>query len=386
MKDFFHYYGTSYDYVNEVITIQHEIRQCILKASFESNLSQVSVKSPIFKTSALCVQDPFELSHNLTQNVSTETLGIFTQCCREAYTILSNNPNQPSAFAELFTMPNEAKHRAQKSCYSFTIPYVKKTNFPFTRLQQTCKFIVELLSNLLQISCEVQPVKEEIDSTLNEKTALKLESFTCHNESGEDSMCVDGDTSSDEEFSLASRKRSYGHVKSSEFGAKRVKINNVSPGNSFTFLCKATQMTWQNRRRQRRLQTVHDDASSSTGVCKEEMVEMKGVVSISQQTSQTVEENAQYSLKNIVDISDSSSSSMDVSSSAVKNVEGSTSSTQPLMEFKLTLSERTDEGSNPGKLQECNVVLTCLRGPIEYFANFYAFFKKFVVQHIAECG
>ena len=116
MNSWFNYYAT-FDYENGVITIQHGIDQRVLK------IPQSSVNATVFKLSAVCVQDPLELSHNLTQHVSGETLRIFIQSCREAHKNLSSNSQlttdgrmtRASGFIELFLLPADSNQKVSKS-------------------------------------------------------------------------------------------------------------------------------------------------------------------------------------------------------------------------------------------------------------------------------
>ena len=349
-----------------------------MKASVEESVSQASVTSTIFKPSALCVQDPFELSHNLTQNVSVETLRSFIQSCREAYAILSSNSEQTkdgcvtksSAFIELFSVPADANERPRKSYYSFTIPYVSSVTVPYTSLEQTCKFITDLLNNKLQIMCEFQPDKQTDE-------CMPTQEQTSENEIGDNSMCIDEDAATNEDFSLTSRKRPHAEESSNDLGVKRIKSNYESGNTTFTFLCKATQITWQNRRRQRRLQTANDDVVNSSGSCGHESIETEETDSLGHETIRSTEQNRQLFLQNV---RDSKISGMEVSSPSFN-----TSIGLPLMEFKLTINEHIDKESNLNAQEQCNIMLTHLRGSLQHFAKFYAFFKKFVVQNVTEC-
>ena len=379
LKGWFNYYGTTFDYVNEVVTIQHDIRQRVLKTSIGETVSQVSRK-PFFKPSVLCVQDPFELSHNLTQNVSEETLREFIQACQEAYTVLSNNSEQTkdgcatktSSFIELFSVPVCANQRAKKSYFSFTIPYVSNSAFPHTPLEQTCRFITDILNNKLQMVCELCPDKAREETTPNQDQSHGLESLPGKNETGDNnSMCVD------EDFSLiTSRKRPHEEESTSDLGVKRMKSDHEGGNATFSFVCKSLQITWQNRRRLRRLQTANEDTMStnSSEGCRsvetEETSSLDGV-----ETTQNMEQNSEQVLQNVAHTSHTSR--MEVSSPTFN-----TNVSVPVMEFKLTISDNEDSNLSPH--QKCNVVLTHLGGSLQHFANFYAFFKKFVVQNLVE--
>ena len=344
----------------------------MLKASIEESVSQVSVK-PTFKPSVFCVQDPFELSHNLTQNVSEETLRSFIQSCQEAYTVLSNSSEEnkdgsvitkPSAFIELFSVPVGANQRAKKSYFSFTIPYLSTTTLPHTPLEQMCKFITNLLNNKLQIICEFYPNPATDDPNQSQK----LGSLPTENEVADNSMCVD-----EEDVSLVtSRKRPH---EEESFTVKRIKRDHESGNTTFCFLCKSLQVTWQNRRRQRRLQSANEDSKNSAEGSRS--VETKEMNILGNETVQNRDQNPEQLSQNFTENSPTSASRMEVSSPAFE-----TNDDIPVMEFKLTISD--DKGSNSSADKQCNVVLTHLRGSLQHFANFYAFFKKFVVQSLTE--
>ena len=369
MEDWFHYYGTTFDYVNEVIAIQRDINQHVVKPGITTeSVSRVSVKSATFKPSVLCVQDPLELSHNLTQNVSEETLENFIQSCRKAFTILSNKSEQTndtratktSPFMELFTITVDTNQRSRKS-YSFTIPYVSSTTLSYTPLQQTGKFIADLLSNHLQMSCEFQPGTDEYSTA---EDAIPKDEILTKSETGDDGMCVDEDTAIDNKdiFGI-SRKRTHEEKHCNGLAAKRMKTDNQNEMTSLAFLCAAKQITWQNRRRQRRQQTANDEGYRRESAETEEA----GIHS---------DEAALPILQNVSDQLRASTSRMEVSHNTVG---------VSVLEFKLTINEQNNQGLSLSAHPQCNVVLTHLRGLPQHFANFFAFFKKFVVQNITEC-
>ena len=367
LEDWFLYYGTTFDYVNEVIAIQRDINERVVKPGIEEGISQVSVKYAMFKPSVLCVQDPLELSHNLTQNVSEETLEIFIKSCRKAYTLLSNQSEQTkdscvtSAFVELFTIPVETKQKSRKSSYVFTIPYVKSITFSHTLLHQTAKFITDLLNRQLQMTCEFQPGTDE--STPTENATPKHEIST-ESETHDDSMCVDEDTAIDnKDFVLTSRKRPHEEQHFKDLPAKRIKINSQSESTSLTYLCRAKQVTWQNRRRLRRLQTANHES------CRRDNAETEVADSHGDESTHTI-------LQNVPDQLSASTSCMEMS----HNTAGVS-----VLEFKLTISEQSNQGTSLSANPQCNVVLTHLGGLLQHFANFFAFFKKFVVQNITDC-
>ena len=211
-------------------------------------------------------------------------------------------------------LPADTNQRSRKSFYSFTIPYVKSATIPYTPLQQTCKFIADLLNNELQIICEFQADKRADECMPTENVISNVESLTGENEIGDDSMCVDEDVSINEEFSLVSRKRPHDGESSNDLGVKRMKSNNESGNTTFTFLCKGTQITWENRRRQRRIHTANDDAVNNTEHCGHESAVTKEANSFGEEITQSREQNQQSFLQNVPDKSNTSTSAMEVSS------------------------------------------------------------------------
>lgn len=383
LKDWFHYYGTSFDYPNEVITIQHDTNKHVLKTSIvESSLQPEGTKSVIFRPSALCVQDPFELCHNLTQNVSVETLTSFVKACQEAYNTLSKNSTEQrkevgfvktSSIIELFTQPSDAKQKSKKSSYMFTIPCVKSEICVNPPIRQTCKFIMDILSELNITMYEIQPDERADMCRLLKKAATKVEPSNDVSGTEDDMMCVDEDTTCKQDFSLASRKRPHEIESSNDGDAKRLKSNHESETTTYAFLCSASQITWQNRRRQRRLQAANNDMIDGFGQKSTETTERSNR-----------EEEMTLNKQPLVVPGSATTSSSPVPMCLPHGDTNEKSETvvPNVIEFQITISENTDEGASLSARQQCNVVLNHLKGSFQHFSNFYAFFKKFTVQNI----
>lgn len=95
-----------------------------------SQNSPGSNKLTEFKVSPLCVQDPFELVHNLTQNITVSTLTHLIELMKTAHRICkdlnvcSDNPNNnASKFLDLFTVCRSFKKRKISHCHSFFVEY-----------------------------------------------------------------------------------------------------------------------------------------------------------------------------------------------------------------------------------------------------------------------
>lgn len=97
---FFEYYG-DFDYMHDVIcpllgeTCRKEFFTEVsssLPNTMKLYIEQLQTAKPEYFRidSSMCVQDPFDLSHNLTKAVPILTLNRFKQYCKESATMLHN--------------------------------------------------------------------------------------------------------------------------------------------------------------------------------------------------------------------------------------------------------------------------------------------------------
>lgn len=399
LKEWFCYYGNTFDFGNEVITVHNGNCKRVLKHDIAENIIQTSEKPSIFKITPLCVQDPFELSHNLTQSVPVEILRRFIQSCMDAHSTLSQNPTETStasssstskeAFLDLFTVPTEVTTKPQKVVYSFAMPLLsstskhKESETTADQLQRTCEFIMDTLTRDLQVSCELQssecttPIQNAVESSWTEISGSEGKHVGEIKHSG-----------LNEEACQFSRKRPREEERPTErTNVKKVKSSDQSENTSFLLHCKASTITWQHRRRQRRLRTQSENARNDTDVDSglTNTVENGGNCSANESTKDAMDieetELNQTQLHKSPEKLNANSSYEHTSPSAFnKNAE---SNSQPLIEFTVKIGERSLE---IGKrvCGECFVVLSYLDGSIHHFANFYAFFKKYVITKSAE--
>ena len=270
LTGWFYYYGHTFDYGNEVITIQNNEKERVLKLDVGNSILKDG-KPNLFKLSPLCVQDPFELSHNLTQGVSVDVLRHFIQSCMDAYSSLTDSGGTRSAgtstskteanigFLELFTLPTGISEKQKKVVYSFSIPLlpsVLKSNERKEvrdRFKQTCEFVTDTLTRDLQVSCESQlsglyTQGDHVIEISRDTSFYRLENNVCP-VAGEDACS-------------SSLKRAGEEDGRTEAGdVKKAKYCDRKEGDiSFLLLCKVVQVTWQNRRKQRRLKKHNDDS------------------------------------------------------------------------------------------------------------------------------
>lgn len=94
-----------------------------------SAASPGSNKLTEFKVSPLCIQDPFELVHNLTQNISASALKHIVELMKTAHRICkdlngcSDGPNNSIKFLDLLTVCRSTKKRKTSHCHSFFVNY-----------------------------------------------------------------------------------------------------------------------------------------------------------------------------------------------------------------------------------------------------------------------
>ena len=91
---FFRFYSEHIDFSFHVVTIHTLVGQPVLVADAvreaEANLTEsVPHKVRTFKISSMCVQDPFELSHNVTKSLSPETFATLLEEMNRAFRIMS---------------------------------------------------------------------------------------------------------------------------------------------------------------------------------------------------------------------------------------------------------------------------------------------------------
>ena len=94
-----------------------------------SAASPGSNKLTEFKVSPLCIQDPFELVHNLTQNISASALKHIIELMKTAHRICKDlngcidGPHNSSKFLDLLTVCRSTKKRKTSHCHSFFVDY-----------------------------------------------------------------------------------------------------------------------------------------------------------------------------------------------------------------------------------------------------------------------
>lgn len=131
--------------------------------------SSGSGKRTEFKISPLCVQDPFELVHNLTQNITVSALKHIIELMKIAHKIckdLNSGGDNPNAtkLLDLLTVCRSAKKRKSSHCHSFFVEYQDISPQTFdascsaklTTPRGIFLFIVKTLEREFGLKCEMK--------------------------------------------------------------------------------------------------------------------------------------------------------------------------------------------------------------------------------------
>ena len=129
-----------------------------------------------FKVSPICVQDPFELSHNLTQNVPPQMLNRILAFMKDSERICNltnvcthaDIPNETSMLLKLLTVPKPFKKRKTVIRHTFFVEYRNvnvealnsSCNVELASLKGIFHFVVESFQKEFGLSCETRSAAE----------------------------------------------------------------------------------------------------------------------------------------------------------------------------------------------------------------------------------
>lgn len=227
LEEFFYFYGNKFDFGNcavnirkaercTTLSLENELREIEMKrknleqvseagntgmtletemgenkGDFEhkSNLAEASEEGKqketgtIWKTTPICVQDPFELTHNVTQNIGVPSLRNIIHCMMYGFRVCSTLPSdghltESDGIASFFSSPSKAPtKRKKKEGYSFSVYLCKnspldeaipaaggivclKHSTPQELFDVFCKY----LEHDLQMRCDLEGDGSEQDS------------------------------------------------------------------------------------------------------------------------------------------------------------------------------------------------------------------------------
>ncbi|KAL9968156.1 hypothetical protein ACROYT_G026494 [Oculina patagonica] len=239
-----------------------------------------SSKLTEFKVSPLCVQDPFELVHNLTQNITVRTLKHIIELMKTAHRICkdlngcSDNPNNDaSKFLDLFTVCRSTKKRKISHCHSFFVEYqeISPQASCSDMLESSGIFvlIVETLEREFGFKCEIKSLAKRL---CNSGKDCDLPQGGQPAKMSQESHCV-VETSTE-------NCDNTGNNSDARKGEDQTKSEEVE--DNFSAICTAFENTWTHCRRERRkslqpqkLQRNENSESAGKQVSAEEKAEQK---------------------------------------------------------------------------------------------------------------
>ena len=232
-------------------TEQRKVRSSSSIASSQSGSG--SSKRTEFKISPMCIQDPFELVHNLTQNVTVSALKHIVELMKTANRICTNvndsgdNPNDnTSKLLDLLTVCRSSKKRKSSHCHSFFVEYqdislqafAGSHNSKLTTPKEIFLFIIDTLEREFGFKCEMKSCDSEKDSDSSQVTLPVKVADACHSlEDAPEGCFTDSGKNSD----------------ANEEGDQARKSNeNDNIEDNLSAICTAFENTWTHCRRERR--------------------------------------------------------------------------------------------------------------------------------------
>ena len=245
--------GNHCESTSEIIlpTVKNEEQHKVLPSSnmASSQSGPGSSKRTEFKISAMCVQDPFELVHNLTQNITVSALKHIVELMKAAHRICTDlndsgdNPsNNTNKLLDLLTVCRSSKKRKSSHCHSFFVEYqdispqalTGSHNAKLTTHREVFLFITESLEREFGFKCEKQLCDSEKDSDSAQATQLVIMSQVSHSLQGTPvERCAD-------------------NGKDSERDQTRKSDQNDKIEDNLLAICTAFENTWTHCRRERR--------------------------------------------------------------------------------------------------------------------------------------
>ena len=212
-----------------------------------------SSKRTEFKISPMCVQDPFELVHNLTQNITISTLKHIVELMKTAHRICTelndsgDNPsNSTNKLLDLLTVCRSSKKRKSSHCHSFFVEYqdislqasTGSHNAKLTTPREIFLFITDSLDREFGFKCEKKLCDSEKDSDSSQTTQPVKMSQASHSLQGTPAECCteNGKDSGANEERDPTRKSDQ---------SDKIEDN-------LSAMCTAFKNTWTHSRRERR--------------------------------------------------------------------------------------------------------------------------------------
>lgn len=273
----------------------------------------------------LCIQDPFELTHNVAQNVSVAALKRIIQlmmdACRTVKSFLYAKEGQPKfkGILNLFTTPPQTSKKKLDNTFSFFVKFrqsrctspseelateqnintaepiscssvTRTRSTSIASIRSAFDAAVCVLKDKLGMSCDLTTQQAVFTE---EETVYDPHSFSVARVGGDGKMSVNSDPGShsfsspsdstiseNEMEQTGKRKRDNKEGESadgcSSSTSKKAKLSLAKPDpEKLTAMCTAWSNTWTNRRRERRKRKHSESGGKETeilqdavGVCK----------------------------------------------------------------------------------------------------------------------
>ena len=369
LGEFFSFYESDFDYGNCVVNIKTGRRTTVAEVLQELSSSttfgpadfQLGSKSlqmekhQKFKVTPLCVQDPFELTHNVAQSVSATALKQFIQLVTEAKAVCEDSlaKDSKASFLKLLLVPKRMKKKKLPS-YSFTVPLHQQESSDAGKMNARSVLcaVVKMLQEDFGLVCEVH------NSGATGLTAQRVSG----NSEGAQAPCEvipHENQQVDEDVDPAAGETSSSRVKrkaddmggAAEQPAKKARCNEVKQKHGAT--CTAWKNTWRSHRKEKRQQR---NAGST----------LKGSSIASGTTAATNEEAA-----------DPASTTL---KGKLSDGHNATEGSLPVIVFKLTASSTCERD-----LHSCTLhIESVFSSDPQVLGKFFGVFKKHILSHLAQ--
>lgn len=265
LNHFVSFYSTTFDFKNIAVSI-HTPASLDIKSAIEASKTNSSSSTWVFKVGPACIQDPIELSHNVSQNLMvppfTNLLQKFSsvsellQVLFSSETVGSKSGDSNVDFLQLFrtTKPSIKKTHLYAIDINSEQASVINKLVPGQLLfeNQTVKSVITILEKELAFECTCISEDEEMQSVSSNDTVT---------DKATDAIIAP--TEPKPEIQRRGVKRSLCDPELVMAAAKRPRMqdsissvdSNVSEGEpqiSLQYQCKSLSNTWTNRRKMRR--------------------------------------------------------------------------------------------------------------------------------------
>ena len=346
--------------------------ECHQKAQTSSSNASSPIKTKCgkrveFKISPLCVQDPFELTHNLTQNVPASLLKHIVELLKDAHKICSeinNEKEKKISLLDLLTVCKTTKKRKSTISHSFFVSFHEADALKLATYKSVFLFIVETLEKEFGLKCE-----RKGNSAKRQRSCEQLSETPLSKRQRIDWQCsvMAQDTQVSKESQDADCvNRTSGCVMNSTNIDKQESVKKTEhtddSGEVFSLICTAFENTWTHSRRERRKHKLSQNQMKERE--KTEGEDIKIHADDSQVKSGTVSH----------EICDASSSSTHSASRQVEGSKNVNSIASPILVFGLRV-----EGSpqNTSNVAGCTVVMEHVESQdFQLFGNFFSAFKR----------